>query len=480
MMDASAPITTLVLDLDALAANVMAEWHIPGLALAVLRRDAPPLLQAFGFTDIEGRTRVETTTLFPIGSITKSFTATGLGLLVDEGKLGWDVPVREILAEFKLKDPRRKRKVHPARPADPPHRPAAPRLGSHARASRQCRRAGSVASPRSEPGIPQRLPNTRTLCIWWQAWWRSASPGNPWEDFIRARILDPLGMANTTTSLEEMVSSTQTTLRRMCFRKTCFLGCRCGQSIPGPAVASARPLPTASYLRFHLDPIADRGGPRLSADAATQLTAPQMYVRRSDFSEIGDVHYGLGFEVAHYRGERLIVHGGAWSGYTCDLRMLPDRGFGVVVLTTGDWHYGCPVLSHPILDRLLGLDPQPWFDRLSGPAAALRAQRRKEIAVRRPPSEWVRAQARTLRTTPANVSIQPMASCASPPTTLRCAGRDSALTCRSRIDTTICLSSVPTGASGSITRPCNYTLTGRGHRKPRPAAGTCSRADRLP
>jgi CubicO group peptidase (beta-lactamase class C family) len=206
MMDASAPITTLVLDLDALAANVMAEWHIPGLALAVLRRDAPPLLQAFGFTDIEGRTRVETTTLFPIGSITKSFTATGLGLLVDEGKLGWDVPVREILAEFKLKDPRRKRKVHPARPADPPHRPAAPRLGSHARASRQCRRAGSVASPRSEPGIPQRLPNTRTLCIWWQAWWRSASPGNPWEDFIRARILDPLGMANTTTSLEEMVS----------------------------------------------------------------------------------------------------------------------------------------------------------------------------------------------------------------------------------------------------------------------------------
>jgi hypothetical protein len=105
MIDASAPITTLDLDLDALAANVMAEWHIPGLALAVLRRDAPPLLQAFGFTDIESRTRVETATLFPIGSITKSFTATGLGLLVDEGKLGWEVPVREILAEFKLKDP---------------------------------------------------------------------------------------------------------------------------------------------------------------------------------------------------------------------------------------------------------------------------------------------------------------------------------------------------------------------------------------
>ena len=66
-----------------------------------------------------------------------------------------------------------------------------------------------------------------------------------------------------------------------------------------------------SYLQFHLGPIGGRGGLRLSADAATQLTAPQMYVGRSDFPEIGDVHYGFGFESAHYRGERLLVHGGA-------------------------------------------------------------------------------------------------------------------------------------------------------------------------
>jgi hypothetical protein len=116
-----------------------------------------------------------------------------------------------------------------------------------------------------------------------------------------------------------------------------------------------------------------------------------MFVRRSDFSEIGDVHYGLGFEIAHYRGERLVVHGGAWSGYTWDLRMLPDRGLGVVVLTNGHWHSGCPVISLGILDRLLELDPLPWFDRLSGPAAALRAQRRKEIAVR---TATIRASAR--------------------------------------------------------------------------------------
>ena len=43
-------------------------------------------------------------TLFPIASISKSFTATGLGMLADEKKLDWDRPVREIVPEFALKD----------------------------------------------------------------------------------------------------------------------------------------------------------------------------------------------------------------------------------------------------------------------------------------------------------------------------------------------------------------------------------------
>jgi CubicO group peptidase (beta-lactamase class C family) len=243
MIDASAPITTLDLDLDALAANVMAEWHIPGLALAVLRRDAPPLLQAFGFTDIESRTRVETATLFPIGSITKSFTATGLGLLVDEGKLGWEVPVREILAEFKLKDPVANEKctlrdllthriglprhdwVHTPGPLDNAGILAALR---HLDPSQEFRSAFQIPEPyvsggrhgggahrRAAPGRTSFGPPSST---------RSASrtPRPHWRRWCR---------------------STQTTLRRICL-KTCFLGCRCGQSIPGPAVAFGRPLPT--------------------------------------------------------------------------------------------------------------------------------------------------------------------------------------------------------------------------------------------
>jgi CubicO group peptidase (beta-lactamase class C family) len=379
MMDVSAartaPITTLVPDLDALVAKVMAEWHVPGLALAVLRRDAPPLLQAFGLTDIETGTRVETTTLFPIGSITKSFTATGLALLVDEGKLDWDVLVREILAEFKLKDAVANEKCTLRDLLT--HRTGLPRhdwvhMPGH------LDNAGMLAAlrhldPSREFRSAFQYQNLMYLVAGMVA---ERIAGQRWEDFTRARILDPLGMADTTTSLEEMVSEHTNHAAPHIFQENMLsrMPVRPIHTRPSGSICASI-ADMASYLQFHLDPTADRGGLRLSADAATQLTVPQMYVGRSDFSEIGDVHYGVGFEVAHYRGERLIVHGGAWSGYTCDLRMLPDRGFGVVVLTNGHWHSGCSVISHAILDRLLGLDPLSWFDRLSGPSAACPRER---------------------------------------------------------------------------------------------------------
>jgi hypothetical protein len=44
------------------------------------------------------------------------------------------------------------------------------------------------------------------------------------------------------------------------------------------------------------------------------------------------MHYGFGFGAVHYRGTRRINHGGGWSGYNCDLRLLPDQGGGVMVL----------------------------------------------------------------------------------------------------------------------------------------------------
>src|SRR5690349_8818041 len=79
--------------LDAFVEATMAEWKVPGLALAVVQDGRVVHLKGYGYRDREEKLPVTPRTLFPIASISKSFTATGLGMLADEKKLDWDRPV---------------------------------------------------------------------------------------------------------------------------------------------------------------------------------------------------------------------------------------------------------------------------------------------------------------------------------------------------------------------------------------------------
>src|SRR5918911_376082 len=81
------------------------EWKVPGAAVAVVKDGAVIFCQGFGLRDVGRRLEVTPHTLFPIASCTKAFTTLGLAILVDEGKLDWDAPVRRYVPTFALHDP---------------------------------------------------------------------------------------------------------------------------------------------------------------------------------------------------------------------------------------------------------------------------------------------------------------------------------------------------------------------------------------
>ena len=91
-------------ELDRLAADAMADWKVPGAALAVVQDGKVALAKAYGQRDVEANLPVTTATQFLICSITKSFTATGVALLHNEGRLDWTKPVRDYIPEFRLHD----------------------------------------------------------------------------------------------------------------------------------------------------------------------------------------------------------------------------------------------------------------------------------------------------------------------------------------------------------------------------------------
>src|ERR1043165_6166961 len=79
--------------LDDLADRAMKEWKVPGVAIAVVQDGKVIYAKGYGYRDLEDKLPVTSGTLFPIGSITKSFPALTSATLVDEGKVDWAQPV---------------------------------------------------------------------------------------------------------------------------------------------------------------------------------------------------------------------------------------------------------------------------------------------------------------------------------------------------------------------------------------------------
>ena len=286
----------------------------------------------------------------------------GLGLLVDEGKLGWDVPVREILAEFKLKDPIANEKctlrdllthrtglprhdwVH-----TPGHLDNAGVLAAlrHLDPSREFRSAFQIPEPyvsggrhgggahrRATPGRTSFGPASSTRSAW-------RTPRPPWRRSVSA-------LANHAAPhifRDDVLS-------RMAVRPI--------HTRPSGGIRASI-TDMASYLRF----IWTRSRVGAVCDCRLTLRASSRH-RRSTLGVPTFPSLAMYTTALASRSRTIVTSalppmavGGAAT--PSDLRMLPDRGFGVVVLTNGYWHSGCPVISHPILDRLLGLDPLPWF-----------------------------------------------------------------------------------------------------------------------
>src|SRR5688572_23989385 len=90
---------------EAYAAKAARDWKVPGLAIAVVKDGSVAFAKGFGVRELGKPEPADAHTLFAIGSTTKAMTAALVGMLVDEGKLGWDDPVVKHLPSLQFKDP---------------------------------------------------------------------------------------------------------------------------------------------------------------------------------------------------------------------------------------------------------------------------------------------------------------------------------------------------------------------------------------
>lgn len=93
-------------DLEELIKSAMERTPLPGLAIAIVIDGKPHYSKGFGYADVDTKKEITTETIFQIGSITKSFTATLAAQLVEEGEISWSDDLAKYFPNAKVPDKR--------------------------------------------------------------------------------------------------------------------------------------------------------------------------------------------------------------------------------------------------------------------------------------------------------------------------------------------------------------------------------------
>jgi CubicO group peptidase (beta-lactamase class C family) len=349
--------------------RAMAEWAVPGLAVGIVHNGETVLARGYGVRLNNARYPVTPDTIFGLLSPTKSFTATAIALLVDEGKLSWDDPVVYYVPEFVPSD-------EPARRSVTIRDIISHRSGYeddyrlwYRRGLAPDRLLEQVAKlKRTAPvGSGHQYNNTAYSVA---ATIIERTTGQTWEEFLQERFFRPLEMTRTSTSAPVVDTSADVASPHV---QRWF-----GFGRPAAAtyedlrlIAPAGAMHTSvndmlSWMRMNLSGGLYEGTPILSEGALRELWKPQIpldcdpvegacfpsYIR----GVAGSESYGLGWFIMNYRGHRLIMHSGGITGQRSVVGLLPDQGLGIVVLSNmGDTEAPLQVLFSS-LDRFMGVE----------------------------------------------------------------------------------------------------------------------------
>jgi CubicO group peptidase (beta-lactamase class C family) len=363
----------------------LAAWEAPGCAVAAIRNGKIELVGGWGLRDREAELPVTQDTLFAIGSTTKAFTATTIGALVDEGLLEWDRPLCEYVPEIRLHDPIVSDRLTIVDLLS--HRSGLPRhdltwVGQPDRSRAEIVRALRFLPLSKDLRQQFQYCNLGYLVAGYVV---EALSGVPWEDFVRGRLLEPLGMRRTNLSVDAMLAdddhATAYTRREGAMVRV--------PQRPLPAVAPAGAINSsaadmARWVQAQLAGGELDGATVMSpATAKRQLTPHMLVPGGGEVPGLSAYAYGLGWVNGRYREHTIAMHDGGIDGFTTHCMLLPDEGIGVVVLTNTSAALMHLTIACRVLDELLGAEPLDVFGYLKPRFDAAMAGAREAKAARR-------------------------------------------------------------------------------------------------
>jgi CubicO group peptidase (beta-lactamase class C family) len=357
--------------------TALAAWKVPAVSVAIVRNDSIVYAKGYGVREVGKTTPVDERTLFAIGSSSKAFTAAAVAMLVDSGKVRLDAPAGAYLPGFQLFDNYATREITVRDLLS--HRSGLARgeliwYGSDNDRDEILRRVQFLPpswSFRSQFGYQNIMYLAAGQVV-------ARVADQSWDDFIKQRLLQPLGMTSSSTSVTALrgvdnVASPHAevndTVRAIPYRNI--------DNIAPAGSINSNAIDMAQWVRLQLAGGKYDGKQLISKRMVDEMHNAQIVIRRD--GGMGAMNpsahlmaYGLGWFLSDYEGRYVVQHGGNIDGMTALVAMLPEEKYGVVILTNMNGTNLPTALMLRLFDAQLKRPAKDWSAQMRQRADSMR------------------------------------------------------------------------------------------------------------
>jgi CubicO group peptidase (beta-lactamase class C family) len=353
--------------IDTLVERSMKAFDVPGISVGVIKDGKVVYAAGHGVRSLNTKQPMDENTLVGIASNSKAFTALSLGMLVEEGKIKWDDPVRDYIPEFKLYN------------AYVSEDFTIRDLLTH--------RSGLGLGAGDLMFFPDGSDFTIDDVIYNLRYLKQTSrfrtkydydnnlyivageiiarvSGKSWPEFVEERIMKPLGMTSS-AGLFERVRDTSNAIdgHASVEGKVQVIQRSAVRVAAAAGGVNSNITDLTKWITMLLSKGKYDGGKTLvSEKVIDEMWSPQTIIRvnspgpyNTHFSA-----YGLGFFLSDVSGYKQVTHTGGLEGMVTQITMIPELNLGIIVLTNQQEGGAFRSITNQILDGYLGKPGRDW------------------------------------------------------------------------------------------------------------------------
>ena len=339
-----------------------------GFAVAVVEGDKIIYAQGFGYRDYENKVPVDANTLFAIGSSTKAFTSSILGILRADEKLSFDDQPKKHIPELEFYNDDMNNNI------------IIKDLMRHSTGLPRHDGSWYYFPSHDKDSLLMRLKHHEPFTGIRQQWYYNnfgfltqgviaeRITGKSWEDNLKEHFFTPLEMTRTNATIAEMKSASNASygyeVKDDIIKKMDYYDIA-GMSPAGSINSSVNDM--SKWLMTWINDGKYKGEEIIPESYINEAMSSQMVVGANipddKFPDIHFANYGYGWFLQSYKGHYRVEHGGNIDGFSANVAFFPSDNIGIVVLANQNVSSVPTLVRNTIADRMIGEEQTDWIGR---------------------------------------------------------------------------------------------------------------------